>query len=207
MNRPTPIDDGSFREDERLGRLAASAARGDRDAAAGLLRGVQDAVYRFALAQLGCREAAADAAQETARRLLTAVRTRRGDSRVTTWALGVTRNVCREHRRRQARRSAAGEATAQLAELPSRESPVGSRVEQDEQAARLRAAIATLPERQREAVVLRHLECLSVAETASVMGCSEGTVKASHWQAIRRLRTELAADTQDEPTERREPVP
>lgn len=48
--------------------------------------------------------------------------------------------------------------------------------------------LAALPHRQRAAVVLRFFEDLSVTETARVMGCKEGTVKALTSQGLERLR-------------------
>jgi RNA polymerase sigma factor (sigma-70 family) len=55
----------------------------------------------------------------------------------------------------------------------------------------VRAAIRKLPSRQRAAVVLRFYGDLSVAETAEVMGCATGTVKALTSQAMTSLRTRL----------------
>lgn len=52
----------------------------------------------------------------------------------------------------------------------------------------VREAVAALPRRQRTAVVLRFFEQLSVAETAAVMGCAEGTVKANTHRGIAALR-------------------
>lgn len=49
-------------------------------------------------------------------------------------------------------------------------------------------AIEQLPEMQRATFVLRYREQLSVKETASILGCAEGTVKANAYHAIRRLR-------------------
>lgn len=56
----------------------------------------------------------------------------------------------------------------------------------------LLAALRTLPERQRAAVVLRHWCDLSEAETAATMGCSVGTVKSSTSRALAQLRTTLS---------------
>ena len=50
-----------------------------------------------------------------------------------------------------------------------------------------------LPPRQRAVIVLRYWEQLSEAETAALLGCSEGTVKSAASRAMRQLR-ELAAD-------------
>jgi RNA polymerase sigma-70 factor (ECF subfamily) len=61
----------------------------------------------------------------------------------------------------------------------------------------LRVAVAALPERQREALVLRYLADLSVAETATAMGCAPGTVKSAVHAALATLRIELEDDEDD----------
>lgn len=52
-------------------------------------------------------------------------------------------------------------------------------------------ALARLTARQRACVVLRHLEGLSVAETAAALGCSEGTVKSTTSDGMTTLRIGL----------------
>jgi RNA polymerase sigma-70 factor (ECF subfamily) len=52
-------------------------------------------------------------------------------------------------------------------------------------------AVMTLPPRQREAFLLRYWEELDVAETAAVMGCSEGSVKTHCSRAIQALSKTL----------------
>ena len=61
----------------------------------------------------------------------------------------------------------------------------------------MRDAIATLPPRQREAVVLRYLADLPLADVADAMGCALGTVKATLHQALKALRIEFE-ETDDE---------
>lgn len=57
----------------------------------------------------------------------------------------------------------------------------------------IRAALAALPPRMRAAIVLRHWLDLSVEQTASLLHCSEGTVKSQTAKALARLRQQLAA--------------
>lgn len=56
---------------------------------------------------------------------------------------------------------------------------------------RVRAAIALLPDRDREVLVLRQLEQLSSAQTAAVLGITESAVKARHVRALDRLQRQL----------------
>lgn len=66
----------------------------------------------------------------------------------------------------------------------------------------IRTALAALPPRMRAAIVLRHWLDLSVEETASLLNCSQGTVKSQTAKALARLRELLAADGAGMTTER-----
>jgi RNA polymerase sigma-70 factor (ECF subfamily) len=65
------------------------------------------------------------------------------------------------------------------------------RMIRDEERKRLRAALASLPERDREILVMRHLEQLENSEIAAVLSISEGAVRVRHVRALRRLRALL----------------
>jgi len=176
--------------------LTVQAARiGDRPAQARLLRWLQDPWYRLCLSLLGDVEKAREATQETAARFLRQLPLFRGDSSVRTWALGIAINVAREMRRSPRAMTGVAEwddLARSLADQrrASRPSPDVA-AELAEQRDRLRAVLADLPDRQREAVVLRFFEELSVEETAAAMQCAAGTVKATVHQALRSLRQRL----------------
>jgi RNA polymerase sigma-70 factor (ECF subfamily) len=59
---------------------------------------------------------------------------------------------------------------------------------------RVREALDELPPRDREVLVLRHLEQLSTAEIAAVLGLREGAVKVRHLRALRQLRALLGEE-------------
>lgn len=66
-------------------------------------------------------------------------------------------------------------------------------VQQKQAMAMIEEALAKLPARQREAFLLRYWEEFDVAETAAVMGCSEGSVKTHCSRAVAALSAALAA--------------
>jgi RNA polymerase sigma-70 factor (ECF subfamily) len=163
-----------------------AAQRGDRKAQGLVLRDMQDPWYRMCLSLLGNADSARDATQETALRFLKQLPAYRGQSSLMTWSIGIAINVVREMRRARARTVSDGSGEAEGRPAPG-EGPIEA-VAADEAREAVRTALAGLPERQREAVMLRFFEELSVEETAAAMGCAAGTVKATVFQALRAMR-------------------
>ncbi|MEV4139124.1 SigE family RNA polymerase sigma factor [Dactylosporangium sp. NPDC049742] len=77
---------------------------------------------------------------------------------------------------------------AEVPDRPAAEVPVTDAVD-------LARAMATLTPKQRTLIALRFVEDVSVAETASLLGISEGTVKSQTFRATRTLRAYLGAST------------
>jgi RNA polymerase sigma-70 factor (ECF subfamily) len=59
----------------------------------------------------------------------------------------------------------------------------------------VRQCIAALPPKQGAAVALRHVQGLSYAEVAQALDCSEDSARANVYQGLRRLRSELSAQS------------
>lgn len=72
-------------------------------------------------------------------------------------------------------------------EVESADSDPADQLERSQIMTLIEKALTRLPSRQREAFVLRYWEELDVAETASVMGCSEGSVKTHCSRAVSAL--------------------
>jgi RNA polymerase sigma-70 factor (sigma-E family) len=159
--------------------------------AAAFCAALHPSLYGALLLYCGSRELAEDLTQETLLRVW------RHWSRVSTmsrpdrWALRVAFNLAKSgfRRVRIARRVAALSDPAHAAAAAEADAT---------DAIAVRAAVATLPSRQRAAVVLRYFNDLSVADTAEILGCAEGTVKALTSQAVANLRRSIGADTNDD---------
>lgn len=149
-----------------------------------IVRRFQDRIYRLACVWLYDEQYAADAAQEVFVRSYKGLRSFRFRSTPFTWLYRTTRNVCHEFNR--VRRPEALEN-----EPPDTGTRPETEVADFETARKVREYVAGLPERQRDVVMLRIFEDLSVRETAHAMGCREGTVKALLHKATRNLKVRM----------------
>ncbi len=78
-----------------------------------------------------------------------------------------------------------------IAQAPAEEPQPQRRLEIDQTLEALERAVEALPRRQQQVFMLRTLEGLDVAETATAMGCSEGSVKTHYFRALQTLRAQL----------------
>jgi len=78
-----------------------------------------------------------------------------------------------------------------VAQAPSGDPEPPKRLELAQAMQALDGAIAALPRRQRQAFLLRNLEGMDVEQTASTMGCTQGSVKTHYFRALQTLRAAL----------------
>jgi RNA polymerase sigma factor (sigma-70 family) len=112
------------------------------------------------------------------------------------WLMRVATNLAYDARTRRARREVA-EARRGLARQAEFENEVADRE-------LLRSALLALPRRQREAVALRYLADLPLAETARAMGVSSETAKTHIERGRRALRDALGGQLPEEADDRDE---
>jgi RNA polymerase sigma factor (sigma-70 family) len=166
-------------------------ANGDRDAARLLTHRLLPRLVSYAGRMLTDRIEAEDVAQEVMLRLWQmAPEWRQGVAKVSTWAYRVASNMCTDRlRARQRRRVSALDEVAEPEDGAA--SALAGLIEADRMAA-LEAALATLPERQREAVVLRHLEGLSNPEIAEILQIGVEAVESLTARGKRALSAALS---------------
>lgn len=170
--------------------LARSAAEGDDDALARLVRLHHDRVYRFG--RRVCRDGADadDAVQEAFIKL-----SKRPDvvaaSSALSWLMSVVRRAClRLLRPFVRRRRALGDDDA-LDEVPAAALDPEQALERFELARRVHAAIAKLPQPYREVLILRDLEGLSGEETCRALGLELAAMKSRLHRARTMMRDSL----------------
>jgi RNA polymerase sigma-70 factor (ECF subfamily) len=177
--------------DDDDARLLAAFAAGDRAAARVLTDRHLPRAYRYAARVLGDRAEAEDVAQEAMLRLWRqAAYWRSGEAQVSTWVYRVTSNLCTDRLRR--RRTRATEALDVAGDPPDGAPGAEARMQDAARAAALQAALDALPERQRQAVVLRHLEGRSNPEIAEILGIGVEAVESLTARGKRALALALA---------------
>lgn len=184
-----PFDNASDVPDEALLVLYAN---GDPAAARELAARHLPRVVGFAARMLGGdRAEAEDVAQDAMLRLWRiAPEWRTGEAKVSTWLYRVVTNLCTDRLRGKRRRRVVGLEDAPDVADGAR-SVEATLVENDRMTA-LNAALETLPDRQRQAVVLRHIEGLSNPEIAEVMDIGVEAVESLTARGKRALAAEMA---------------
>jgi RNA polymerase sigma factor (sigma-70 family) len=135
-------------------------------------------VFRFLMAAVGPHEAD-DAFQETFVSALRAYPRLTDASKLDRWVLRIASRKAIDHHRAASRRAIPSGDLPEHAVLP------GGPAELDGD---LRAAVASLPPRQRVAVVHRHVLDRSYADVAEMMGISEEAARANVYQGVKKLR-------------------
>jgi len=169
--------------------LLVAFANGDRQAARVLTSRLLPRVLAQATRMLGSRSEAEDVAQDAMMRLWKiAPDWRQGEAEVSTWLYRVVANLCTDRLRRRRSRVSFDQVPEPEDDTPS----VAARMQNDSRMQALSDGLAALPERQAQAVALRHLEGLSNPEIAQIMDISVRSVESLTARGKRALAEILA---------------
>lgn len=185
-----PFDEQTSAPDEALLVLYAN---GDPVAARVLTARLVPRVLAQAQRRLGNRADAEDVVQEAMLRLWRiAPEWRQGEAKVATWLYRVTANLCTDRLRR-----ARGVGLEEAPEPDDGRPGPAAGLQERARAEALQDALDRLPARQREAVVLRHIEELGNPEIADMMEISVEAVESLVARGKRALAAELSARRDD----------
>jgi|SRR5882672_3429602 len=166
---------------------------GDAEAFETLYRRHRGPLYRFLLRQVG-EAAAEELFQDVWMRVIDSRERYQPRGKFSSWVFAIAHNRLMDHYRTSGRAKflAQEESEEALDSLPSGDLPPEALLDRKRSAERLLAALARLPEAQREAFLLQQEADLSVEEIGAAMGVSRETAKSRLRYALAKLREELS---------------
>lgn len=171
--------------------LVAACLSGQNGAFDVIVERHRRAVYQLCYRFVGNHEDASDLSQDVFLRAYRGLRNFRGGSSLATWLYRIGVNVCLN---RVSVKKPQSEPIEARQHVDTRNESPPDRLMSAERAARVRAAIAQLPPKQRAALILRMYHEMSHQEIAEVVGSSVGAVKANVFHALQNLKKRLAGE-------------
>lgn len=181
-------------------RLVQEAQAGEEAAFIALYQQNQPSVYTYIYYRVGNQMTAEDLTAEVFVRLVKKIHSfKPGKKPILAWLYTIAGNLVKDHYRRNGRTT-----LLPLNHLPPRKkvysnghSPAQT-IQREQDNSRLVAAMEQLTEDQRQVVILKFVEQRSNADTAAILGKTEGAVKALQHRALATLRRTLEKDEQYE---------
>lgn len=192
----TPEPSASPRHDEPDESLAAASREGDLAAFETLARRYQDRVFAYARRMVGDAHEAADLTQETLLRVYRSLGRFDATQRFASWAFGIAAHVCRDALRRRGRRR---EQVWEDLDPVSRGPSVADAAAQADERGSVHRAVARLPLKYREVIVLHYIEELPYDEVARSLSITPEAARRRALRAREMLRRYLGGPT--EPTD------
>lgn len=170
----------------RLIALVELARNGDKDAFGHLYDHYQPSVYRFLYYRVGSMTLAEDLTAETFFRALRSMHSFRWQGKdFGAWLMTIARNLTADHFK--AGRTRLEQTTEDMQTLDTTSEGPDVEVLSALTNESLLRALGELPTEQRECLIMRFLQGLSIAETAEILGRSSGAVKQLQLRGVRNL--------------------
>jgi len=141
-------------------------------------------LYNFFLRLTGSRSLSEDLVQDVFYRILNYRHTFKGQSKFTTWMYQIARNAHIDFLRKKKEELPLED---QWDESISPEQSPGEKLERGQDISLMREALAKLPLKKREVLILSRYQDLKYKEIAELLGCQIGTVKAHVHRAVKEL--------------------
>ncbi len=174
--------------------LVASFQAGDVSAFDELVirwdRKIQGAIYRI----LGSEDEARDLCQEAFLKAYKALPGFKGEARFSSWLYQIALNLCRDRMRRRKGKvfvSIDDPQTSEPVQRPARGPSALQLVEAADLSRTVAAAVASLPDEQRQIIVLKEYEDMTFLEISEILGVPLSTVKTRLYRGLVHLRERL----------------
>ncbi len=191
---PMPDVPASEKDRRREHRLVEAACRGENSAIEALYRTHYDTIFRYVLFRLGSPPAAEDVTSQVFLGMVKGLGRYRDEGKpFVAWLYGIAQKQVAFFQRGQSRAPNPVDLDA-AAELAAQSAGPDATAEQRELRAGIARALSKVPEGQREVLMLRYVLALSVAETAAVVGRTEGAVKQLQLRGLATLRDVLGRE-------------
>jgi RNA polymerase sigma-70 factor, ECF subfamily len=175
--------------------LVARSVGGDAESFNELILRWERPIYALAYRTIGREEDARDVCQETFLRAFRALPGFRGQAKFSSWLYRIALNLCRDWIRRERRTPVVQPPEdVDLQELASAAEPsesIEDLVARRDLTRAVERVMASLPEEQRNAIILKEYHGLTFQEIADLVGCPLSTVKTRLYQGLTVLRREL----------------
>jgi RNA polymerase sigma-70 factor (ECF subfamily) len=183
-----------------LDEVVVQAVAGDREALGKVLAIIRPIIVRYVRARIGSAErsglSADDVAQEVCLAAITALPRYKDQGRpFLAFVYGIAAHKVADAHRAAGRNKA--DATDALPDRASSDLGPEQMAIDSESAARMDRLLATLPEKQREIIILRVVVGMSAEETAEAVGSTAGAVRVAQHRAIARLKAEIGEAGRD----------
>jgi len=169
--------------------IVAAVRGGERDAFRVLVVRYQDALYRYALRMTGQADVAADLVQAALVKAYANLSRCRDPDRFGAWLFRIAANGCKDYLKNRRRRDVSLDVRDAVT-MAAADNP-GMDLERSELKVLLADALERLPDQQREAFVLKHVEGRSYEEIAEILGVSVPALKMRVHRAREALRAVL----------------
>jgi RNA polymerase sigma-70 factor (ECF subfamily) len=175
--------------------LVARSMGGDLDSFNQLVLRWERPIYALAYRVIGREEDARDVAQETFLRAFRALGGFKGQAKFSSWLYRITLNLCRDWIRKE-RRTPVSQAPEgiDIIELAGEATPtetIEQLVGRKQLSRAVSKAMASLPEDQRTAIILKEYHGLTFQEIADMLDCPLSTVKTRLYQGLSVVRKQL----------------
>lgn len=182
------------RERRREQRLVEAACRGEESAIEALYRAHFDTIYRYVFLRLGSPTAAEDVTSQVFLGMVKGLRRYQDQGKpFVAWLYGIAQKQVAFFQRGQGRAPNPVDLDA-ATELVAESAGPDATAEQREARVAIARALSKVPDGQREVIMLRYILALSVADTAAVVGRSEGAVKQLQLRGLATLRDILGQE-------------